>query len=80
MKPNQQFIRRLSEGTAEETWVIDAVGNCGHNLFRDVVIIHSPKSINPGIQIRGITGLRGLKKSIQLIEKERKKFGLTTLR
>lgn len=29
MKANQQTIRKICEGTAQEEWQVDAVGNCG---------------------------------------------------
>ena len=80
MKANQQSLRKEGMGTPQEEWHIDAVGNCGAMWFDSVVVVYEPLSVNPGLKTKGTTGLRGLKKSIRLIEAERKRLGLTTLK
>jgi len=80
MKANDQTIRKI-EDSGTEWWEIDVVGNCGEVSFPRAVIVLEPKSVNPGIAVTGTAmGLRGLKKAIRLVERERKKIGLTTLK
>lgn len=81
MKANNQTIRKVNVGMTDEWWAIDTVGNCGERVFSNVVRVSDPLGINPGISIGfGTFGLRGMKAALRLIEKERKKFGLVTLK
>jgi hypothetical protein len=76
MKPNAQYIRKLEEGTPLEVWYVDMVGCCGDYLFKDVIQVVDPLSGNPGVVIALPTGIRGIKRALQLIDQTRKDMGL----
>jgi len=68
----------MNVGHRNKWWEIDSLGNCGSVFFPKVVVVYEPRSEEPRIKIPNPFRLKGVKKAITLIEKERARLGLTT--